>query len=94
MGFKISDYETFDKRFETMLEHHKPIIVVFKHRLQVQTWVSDGFPTYFCHSKTYVCRLIVYLACHTGAVYDKYVTGMTKVKKLTERGKISIVTVT
>ena len=32
-----------------MLEHHKPMTVVFKHRLEVQTWV--------CNSKTYVCRL-------------------------------------
>ena len=32
------------------------MIVVFKHRLEVQTWV--------CNSETYVCRLIVHLACH------------------------------
>ena len=39
------------------IEHHKPMIVVFKHKLEVQTQV--------CNSETYVCRLIVHLACHT-----------------------------
>ena len=54
-----------------MLESHKSMIVVFKHRLEVQTYVcrlidlgeiwdligsaSEGFPTYF----------IVQLACHS-----------------------------
>ena len=42
-----------------MLEFHKPMIVIFKHRLEVQTQV--------CNSETCVCRLIVHLACHTGA---------------------------
>ena len=39
-----------------VLEHHKPVIVVFKHRLEVKTQV--------CNSETYVYRLIVHLACH------------------------------
>ena len=33
------------------------MIVVFKHRLEVQTYV--------CSLQTCVCRLIVHLACHT-----------------------------
>ena len=40
-----------------MLEHHIPMIVVFQHRLEVQTQV--------CNSETYVCEPIVHLACHT-----------------------------
>ena len=43
-----------------ILENHKPMIVVFKHRLEVQTRV--------CNLETYVSRLIVHLACDTGNI--------------------------
>ena len=46
---------------KSMLEIHKPMIVVFKHRLKVQTQVFN--------IKTYLCRLVVHLACHRGLFY-------------------------
>ena len=33
----MSYYETYDRSFKPMLEHYKPLIVVSKHRLEVQT---------------------------------------------------------
>ena len=57
MGFKKSDFKTYDRTFKTPVRTPETMIVVFKRRLEVQTQV--------CNSETYVCRLIVHLACHS-----------------------------
>ena len=65
-----------------MLEHHKPMIAVFKHRLEVQTRV--------CNSETYVWRLFVHLASHRGVGRVELVCGRatainTKINMRTHR---------
>ena len=55
--FKCQIMKLMIEFLEPILENHKPMTVILKHRLQVQTQV--------CNLQTHVCRLILHLACHT-----------------------------